>query len=272
MIKYCVYFLKGLLIGVSFLVPGMSGGTMMILLNVFDEAIHSLSSLMRGKIHKLDLMVIMGIGVILALALFSPLLLSLLNRNYELTISFFLGVIAAGLLLFKREIDLRRVHAIDVVHLLLGIVIVLVLNHQASAFINLDTQADGVQFITLIIVGIPVAVALILPGISTSFLLLSFGAYEMVLTAITSFDLSILVPLAIGIVLGTVALTHFLENQLKKNRRRLYLIILGFIVGSVFDMFNQFKYYRVEEIPFMILLFMVGFVIMFAINYFNKNA
>ena len=267
MIKaYINYFVKGVLIGISFLVPGMSGGTMMILLGVFDESIRAINHLIKGKFHKFDLMVVMGLGALVALSVFSPLVLTLLNGNYALTVSFFLGIILTGVIVLYQEINDKSIQLKDFVYLVIGIVIVIALDTKGAQFLSLEGDNDVWRFITLVIVGIPIAVALILPGISTSFLLLSFGVYEMVLNAIITFDIAIVLPLALGVVLGTILLTGYLERQLTHNKRRLYMVVIGFIIGSIFEMFDQMPVLSLQEIPLMVILCLVGMVVMVAIT------
>lgn len=263
---YINYFVKGILIGISFLVPGMSGGTMMVLLGVFDEAIRSINLLIKGNFHKFDLMVVMGVGCLIALVAFSPLILTLLKGNYALTVSFFFGIILTGVILLYQEINHKTIQWKDLVYIAIGIAVVMLLDTKGAQFLKLEGENNWVRFVTLVIVGIPIAVALILPGISTSFLLLSFGLYETVLGAIIAVDFAIIIPLTIGIIVGTLLLTGYLERQLIHNKRRLYMIIIGFIFGSIFEMVEQMPVITITEIPLMITLCLVGMAVMFALN------
>lgn len=244
---------------------------MMVLLHVFDEAIHSLNSLLRGKIYKLNLMIIMGIGVVIALALFSPFILALLNANYNLTMSFFLGIIIAGLGLLLKEINWNTLRPIDLFHFILGVLIVIALDKQAIEVLDIETQPYFLQFMMILIIGIPIALALILPGISTSFMLLSFGAYELVLNAITQFKLGVIIPLLLGIMIGTIILTGFLEKQLRYHRHRLYIIIFGFITGSIVEMLRNMQDFAIQQLPAMLLLFFFGLILMLGIGMLRKQ-
>ena len=81
------------------------------------------------------------------------------------------------------------------------------------------------------------AIALILPGISVSYLLLLLGIYDRTLNAISSLDIGYLIPLGAGLILGVIATTKVLEYAMKKYPQPTYLIILGFVVGSVAEVY-----------------------------------
>ena len=85
--------------------------------------------------------------------------------------------------------------------------------------------------------GVVVAVALVLPGISVSFMLLVMGMYDRVLQSVASLDLLSLVPLGLGLLAGILATTRTLERAMARFPRPTYLIILGFVLGSVLEVF-----------------------------------
>ena len=98
--------------------------------------------------------------------------------------------------------------------------------------------SNGIQdYIILMITGIVIAVALVLPGISVSYMLLVLGMYEETIRAIYEFYLPYLLPLGIGILLGIVLMTKILERAMTLYSKATYLIILGFVIGSIVEVF-----------------------------------
>lgn len=89
------------------------------------------------------------------------------------------------------------------------------------------------QMVFLLFVGLISASALVLPGISISHFLLVLGMYERLMEAFRTFDLWFLVPIGAGLVLGIIGITRFLEYLLNRYPRISYLVILGFVLGSV---------------------------------------
>ena len=122
----------------------------------------------------------------------------------------------------------------------------------------------------LFIAGIIAAIALILPGISLTHMLLIMGIYLSTMDAISTFNILYLLPIGIGIVIGTFAITKALDKCMSKYTEATFLIILGFIIGSVFDIFP-----RVIPEGFNLLLclalFTVGFFTMYKLSSFEKE-
>ena len=98
-------------------------------------------------------------------------------------------------------------------------------------------EPGPVSFLLLALSGFIAAVALILPGISVSYLLLLMGLYSETMRAISTLYFPFLIPLALGLVLGILLTTKLLETAMKKHPQPTYLIILGFILGSIVTIF-----------------------------------
>lgn len=232
-----INILKGILISISLLVPGVSGGTMMIVLGVYDQSIEALSALISGKLMHIKLLIQLAIGGIIGIALFAKAMLWALE-TYPFVMSFlFLGIVIAGLNAIIKKVDWQKFKVYQIIYLIIGIVIALVMTNGESATL-IEFSGSWLQKLFIIIVaGIIIAVALILPGISTSFLLLTLGMYEQTLAAIDTLDINFLLPLGIGVILGVLLTTKLLEYLMKKHPTPTYLMILGFILGSLGEIF-----------------------------------
>lgn len=262
---------RGCLIGISFLIPGVSGGTMMILLGVFDDAIHSINELLHGRYYKIKSMIHMGVGIIISLLLFSSLIMFVLETYEAYTLVFFLGIVLSGLGRVYHEANITRIYLKDFIYGALGVLMVVLLSFYQGTLIDLEQTSYWMRFFWLIALGIPMAVALVLPGISTSLLLLTFGIYKITLEALSTLDLEILVPLAMGILLGTIGLTRFLEQQLREHKRRTYLIILGFVVGSLVEIIKLLIVIPLPSWIALILWFIAGILFMVGIQKMMKK-
>lgn len=123
-----------------------------------------------------------------------------------------------------------------VLYLVLGAVLVVTISRMPGDFFALQSGAQKGGWFSLLIAGIASAVALILPGISFSHFLLILGLYDGLLNAIRNLDFGFLIPLGGGVLLGAFLLSRLLENFMKKYPKQTYLIILGFIIGSVAEL------------------------------------
>jgi len=257
--KYFVYFLKGLLIGVAFL-SGLSGGTMMIILGVFDEAIHSLNEFLHFKFYKFDLMVILLVGMAIGIFLFSGVIDYLTTNYHQLTFYFLTGLVGGGILELNDNIEWKKVNFNGWVSFAVGLVVVIVMMFYNGTLVDLSGEFTIFHAILLVLLGVPIAAAIILPGISTMVILNIFGLYNRIVSAISNLEWIILIPLVIGVMLGVVLLTGLLENQLSKHPLRSYLIILGFVVGSIFDLLMDAGIPGGINILWSILLLALGYL------------
>lgn len=228
---------KGILIAISTIVPGVSGGTMMIILGVYDKAIEALSAFISRKIIHKKLIIQLIIGIVLGLLLFSSAMLWLLESFPYIMSFLFLGIIVFGLIAIIKRIRWDQFKSHHILFLIGGIGVGLLMTMgQSSALFDFSGSIVK-RIIMILIAGIIIAVALILPGISTSFLLLALGLYEDTLLAIKTLDLGFIIPLGIGVVVGVLLTTKILEYCMNEHPTPTYLMITGFILGSIGEIY-----------------------------------
>jgi putative membrane protein len=236
-VRSIINFFKGIAISVSTLVPGVSGGTMAIILGVYDDLIHSIGSFFEDwKKHGL-LLLELGFGAIAGIVLFAPLIERTIN-NYPIeTGFFFMGVVFGGVPVIYKRATLKGNNAFDYIYLIIGLVIALAMSREPEAATAMATAGGGKSIIFLILAGIIIAIALILPGISGSFMLLILGLYDVTLNAINTLNIPFLIPLGIGCVIGTITTTKTIERLLNKHPGKTYMLILGFVLGSILPIY-----------------------------------
>lgn len=233
--KYLIHIIKGVVIGIATLVPGVSGGTMAIILGVYDDIIHSISSFFKDIKNNLIFLGTVGIGAVIGLLAFSRLMeLALLYFKFPM-VYLFIGVIIGGIPVLFKKASAEAIKAKDWIFFTIGLAIILIMSLYNGTIVNLANSTGVLQFVFLFFAGIIIAVALILPGLSTSFMLLAIGLYEITLNAITTRNLSYLIPLGLGAAAGILGTTRALENCMKNKPKQTYLLILGFVTGSIAD-------------------------------------
>lgn len=231
-------FFKGIAVGVATLVPGVSGGTMAVILGIYDDLIHAISSFFEDWKKHFILLLQIGLGGLAGMALFSKLL-----ENAMIKIPFemkflFMGIIIGGLpVLYRKSRELGKRDYKDFIFLIIGFVTVLLMSAEPQATTTMATSKGVLSMIFLFIAGIVIAVALILPGISGSFMLLALGLYGVTLNAINTVNIPFLIPLGLGVVVGTLATTKIIEKLLHKYPGKTYMLIIGFVIGSLLPVF-----------------------------------
>ena len=225
--------IKGLIIGATMIVPGASGGTMAMILGIYDRLISAVGSFRKNPKDNFRFLTIFSMSAGLGLFLFSTPL-SWLLETYEMpTMYFFIGAVIGGIPLIEKKSGIKKVDFGVLVLLGIGAILVVMLSRIPGGIFGTEAAGDGASWILLLNAGIVSAAALILPGISFSHFLLVLGLYDQLLNAVKMLELTFLLPLGTGVLLGIILLSKILENVMQKYPKQTYLMILGFIIGSV---------------------------------------
>ncbi|VYT71996.1 DUF368 domain-containing protein [Clostridium tertium] len=233
-------FLKGVAISISQLVPGVSGGTIAMILGIYDRLLHAVNNIFNDFKNQYKLLLQVGIGAIVGIFLFSNIVKTLFD-TFPIPIGYlFIGVILGGAPLMFKKATVKGFNKKNILFLVLGIIIVLMMGTPDNDASSIITTLSLLNFIWLFIGGVVVAVALILPGISGSFMLFVLGLYNTVITAVSQFNIPILIPIALGGIFGALLSARIIESLLIKYPEQTYILIFGFILGSVFSVFPGF--------------------------------
>jgi len=236
-IKDLIIPLKSMVVGASMVVPGVSGGTMAILLGFYDELIHSVSCFMQAPKKNAIFLCKFLLGSVLGIVLFSRLVEYLITAFPQPMMYFFLGAIGGGIPALIKKSQVTRFSPMCIIHVLGGFALVALCSLIPQDLLTQSANGSWTTFLWMLLAGVIVAIALVLPGISTSHMLLMLGLYEMTLAALHDFNLALLLPLVLGVGIGTLATTRTLENLMTRHPKGTYLWIIGFVLGSVITVF-----------------------------------
>lgn len=264
-IKHLLNFLKGIIIGIATLVPGVSGGTMAIILNVYDDLIHAISSFFKDWKKNTLLLLVIGAGAVLSMFALAGVLESLLGGKYRVPlIYFFIGVVISGIpVILNKVTESGKPEWIDYLFALLGLGIAIALGFQPAGWLNLASETGTLlSFVYLFVVGIFVAIALILPGISTSLFLYGVGLYDPLLAAFKARNFGFLLPVILGVAAGTIGTTKILENFMQKKPRPTYMMVLGFVLGSLSQVMDSVN----TDLKFYFLALAAGYFIIWVMR------
>lgn len=226
-------FGKAVVIGATMIVPGVSGGTMAMILGIYDRLIGAVGAMKRAPKASFLFLTVFCMGAGLGLYLFTTPISWMLNHYENPTLGFFIGAVVGGIPMICEKSGVKKVTLGNLLWLFGGVILVL-----GISFV----PGNGMTFVkesplSLMVAGVLSSVALILPGISFSHFLLILGLYEGLLESIRYVELSFLIPLGIGVIVGIFMFCKMLEVMLEKYPRQSYLLIFGFILGSVGQIF-----------------------------------
>ena len=231
-------FLKGAAMGAADVVPGVSGGTIAFITGIYERLLNAVKTL-----HPMSLAIWLKEGFAafwkaidgyFLLLLFSGILVSILSLakvihyaldHHPIAIwSFFFGLVLASIAYLVRQIP--RWHWYEVIALAMGAIIAITISMLRPAELP-------AQWWMMFFAGFVAICAMILPGISGSFILLLMGMYRVVIEALNNLDLLLLVSFAVGCVVGLLSFSHLLSYFLKRYFSVMLALLTGFLLGSL---------------------------------------
>lgn len=240
-------FLKGMILGAANIIPGISGGTMAVVFNIYDKIIELISLNIIKIIKAWKFLLPLALGMVAGILTFTHLL-SYLLLNFPIpTKYFFIGLIIGSIPLIIKRIksNHKNTSAIKLILLALcfivGALAVLSMlffdkTKEVTAF-TLQSSINLKEAFLLFISGAIAAVAMIIPGISGSLLLLSIGMYTVIINAISSFNIIVLLPFVFGVLFGLIAGAFLVRFMMKHIPSYTYSVILGLVASSIFLIF-----------------------------------
>lgn len=247
----------GALMGVANIIPGVSGGTMVLALGIYERFVGAVSNVtrMRWGGESIPFLAVLGVSAVVGIGVaLYPIDWGLRNVHHIL-FALFIGLTLGGVPIVWRE--MRGVSAGAVAGCAAGFAAMV-----AMVFFDLG-GALPVGWVTFLVAGIIAAAAMVLPGISGSYLLLIFGLYVPLtrgvkdfLSALKDFDMATAVPLAfgvilptgVGVLLGIVGLANGLTWLLERYRKPTLGVLLGLLLGSVVGLYPFQDLYDKDEL------------------------
>ena len=240
--EYLILFLKGMVVGVSNIIPGVSGGTIMITLGLYEKIIDIISHFFHNFKKNILFLLPLGIGMVVSILLLSKVISTCLDKYPFPTTFFFVGLILGGLPLLWGKAKYSKGKLSNWFIFLITFLIVLLF-----AFLNSGNNTVSLEninilsMISLFIVGVIASITMVVPGISGSFVMMLIGYYEPIvnlLKDLTNFrllkhNLLVLVPLGIGIIIGIIGISKLINYLLKKYPVKTYYGVLGFVMASL---------------------------------------
>lgn len=262
---------KGAIIGGTMSVPGVSGGSMAMILGIYDKLIFSVSNCFKEPKKNILYLMKAAIGGLIGLVLFARLISGLLDSYPFVMRCFFLGAVLGGVPIIFRNIRVEK-SGVDIkffFFIALGILSVFLISLLPTEIFKVSSQMSISYILLQLLAGLIIAVALVLPGISTSHMLLMLGLYDTVLSAAKSLRLVELLPLLAGTLIGIFLTAKLLDRLFEKLKAATYLVVFGFMIGSVKTLLPQT--FKPDLMIFGIIAFLAGFVAIYFISKVDKH-
>lgn len=266
-------FIRGLLMGSADIVPGISGGTIALITGIYEHLVHAISKinftfikpLFKGDFSKFKVrfkqeidykfFIPLILGIAIAMISLARLINYCMDVYTAVTFSFFLGLIIASAYVLYKQIS-----KLNIKHVILTIIGFIL----AYIFVSLNPIAATHTLPVLFISGLIAICAMILPGISGSFLLLLLGQYEYMLGAIESMRFTEIIVFIIGAVIGILGFSKILNYLLEKYKEATMAFLIGIMVGTlripVINIINSSSF-GIFDVVSCIIAIVVGLVV-----------
>ena len=259
--NFILDMLKGAVIGIANVIPGVSGGTMAVSMGIYNKLISSVSHLFSQFKKSIRTLLPILIGCVIGIVCFTYTIKYLLTNQPLPTCLTFLGLILGGVPVLIREMKTgirksrrRRLTAMNVLAFLVMFLLAAALPFLKESTDTLTTlTATPGTMIVLFFMGIIAAATMVIPGVSGSMILMILGYYYGVINSITGFmdalkagnwnallgEAAILIPFGIGCVLGIFLIAKLIEYLFERHTVSTYAAILGLILSSPFGIFHN---------------------------------
>ena len=260
MTKHIRNFLNGMAFGITETIPGVSGGTIAIILGFYSELIETVNHFTEDYRKYLKFLIPLIIGMASGILLFSSIIHYLLTNYSFPTMLFFIGLIIGIIPLVYKKIKEpgQRLKPNEIALIAVPMLFLMTVSGLKPETVTIPAdviRGMGVSYMAfLFFIGVIAAAALVIPGVSGSFVMLLMGVYHVVVFSVSSIrhwlidpsNLSllldickILMPFAIGVIIGGLSMARLIEKLLKDYHKVVYSVILGLLLGSVYVLFRE---------------------------------
>ncbi|HFD6567986.1 TPA: DUF368 domain-containing protein [Staphylococcus aureus] len=265
-----INILKGFAMGTSDLVPGVSGGTIALLLGIYNQFIASISVIFSRRFWpSFTFLIPIIIGMLLAMGSLSNLFNYLLSQHHIPTMFFFggliIGIVPYLLKISNYKTSFTTKHYMMVIAGIAILIVITLMNNGDKHAGETLTLSTGL-IIKYFIAGMCASSAMLLPGISGSFMLLVFGVYGTVMLAISEVvklnfaGLPILLAVGFGVLAGFIISSKIIQYFLTHHKLMTFALIIGFVVGSLFAVFPGLPTNIVMWFVSLVV-FIIGFIV-----------
>ncbi len=267
--------IKGFIMGIANIIPGVSGGTLALTLGIYERFIASISHFFSKLKENIKFLVPVFLGMGLSILTMSNLIDSSFKHFPVPTTLFFMGLVIGGIPLLKRKVtgkkETKEVSSYIIMALTFLLVIFLAIipdlfsGFKEASFTNMNVSS----YIILLLVGVVAAATMVIPGVSGSLVLMLLGYYFPVVKAIKDLahlknipaNILVLGIFGIGIVIGIVGVAKIIEFLLKKFEVKTYFGVLGFIVASIIAIPIS-VYHEVAVLSFTVSQIIIGLILL----------
>ncbi len=230
-------FINGVVTGIASILPGVSGGLILVLCGSYERLIEDISELRQKIRPEFFFLVAIASGLLIGMLACTLFLDWTLDRFAAPMMAFFFGLIVAQIPEVWKLTGYEKGSKISVASIIclavgLGIIIALMVVNGGGRVVDTDDHSVG-NMVLFALCGIVLAVSKVMPGISGSSLLIALGLFEVTISSVAHLDMYFIAPLCVGLLIGLFGFAKVMDMCLKRFRTETYMLIMGLTVGSL---------------------------------------
>lgn len=250
---FLILILKGFLIGIAFIIPGVSGGTLAIYLGVYQKLLDSISNIFSDFKNSVKFLIPLFLGIAISVISLAKLFSVLLNWNSFIVLFFFLGLILGGIKYIYQKANVKKLSLSTGIAFIISFALLLfiIIIDKTKVGVGIDYFDFGFwTYLLIFSLGMISAITMIVPGISGSAVLLVLGFYTAIVSNVVGnildfsnlgYNLQVIIPFALGALAGIMIFSKLISISLSKFPKETYFAILGFIIASLIGVFLEIK-------------------------------
>lgn len=238
--NFLMNYIKGIAIGAGAILPGISSGVFCVIFGLYDKLIDSILGFFHNCKSNFLFLLPIFLGAFTGILFLSNILLFLFNQYPIPSYFSFIGLILGSLpALFKQAHNTKHFRLSYLIYLFfsLSITIVLILVEKHVSYSICNTS-----FGCLVLCGFFMSAGVVIPGVSSTAILMCLGIYSIYLSAVSNLTIAILFPMGIGLILGGLLFMKLIQYFLKHHYVPTYYAIIGFVIGSILMIYPGFSF------------------------------
>ncbi len=253
--------IKGFIIGIGKIIPGVSGALLAILMNVYDKSIDYILNFKKNKKESIKYLTPIAIGIIISIIVFSKIINYALSKYYFEVMMLFIGLIIGTIPTVTNKTEKKDNYLTIISFIIFFFISINNINN------NYTLQNNYIDTLMFILSGITEAIGTVVPGISSSALLMIEGTYSIIIETISNItnidtlinNIKIIIPFILGLTIGLIITIKLIDYLLKKYSSKVYSIILGILFSSIILLIIQAFKYKITIIELLLgLIILVG--------------
>lgn len=239
---FLLNFVIGIAIGSGAILPGISSGVLCVIFGIYEKLIDSILNFFKAPKKNLKILLPILIGIFVGVFVFSNMLNYLLT-NFPIQIkSIFIGLILGSIPSLTNEINKNSEFKFHYLFYTLTAFIIGIASVFLEKNISNNIGFENFSYTYLFLSGFLMSIGVIVPGISSTVILMLMGVYNSYISSISSLHFPILIPLGIGLILGSIIFMKITNFLLKKYYTHTFYTIIGFTLGSIFVLFPNIQF------------------------------